>query len=194
MRIILIRHGETEENAAGIIQGHLPGTLSARGREQVRLLGICLRGHSIDHVYSSDLTRARDTAAEIIRHHPSVPVTYLTDLRERYLGSWQGKKGTDVDRSVILASPEIETDEQLAERAEMGVRKIRHDNKDGSVVLVGHGGVNYAIIGAMVGEGRRAQLEFMENAALSVFEPAGSHADTVNVITHNETAHLEEVT
>ena len=40
MRIILVRHGETDENAAGIIQGHLPGTLSVRGREQARLLGL----------------------------------------------------------------------------------------------------------------------------------------------------------
>ena len=192
MRIILVRHGETEENAAGIIQGHLPGTLSARGREQAYLLGVHLRDHEITHVYSSDLTRARDTAAEIIRRHPGVPVTYLTGLRERYLGSWQGKRGTDVDRSIILASPGIETDTEIAERAEAVVRRVQQESEGGSaVVLVAHGGVNYAIIGALVGEERRAQMEFMQNAAISVFESASG--DGVEVISHNEATHLKEI-
>ena len=65
MKLIITRHGETEENKAGIIQGHLPGHLSEAGIEQAKKVAFRLKDEKINFIYSSDLDRAADTAKEI---------------------------------------------------------------------------------------------------------------------------------
>ncbi len=80
MKLIITRHGETEENRTGIVQGHLPGQLSESGIEQAQKLALRLKGEKIDVIYSSDLDRASDTAKEIAKDHPSVPIRFVRDL------------------------------------------------------------------------------------------------------------------
>jgi len=67
VKIILIRHGESEANRQRIIQGHQDSPLSELGMRQAEEMGDFLleNGYSFDSVYSSDLTRAK-TTAEII--------------------------------------------------------------------------------------------------------------------------------
>ena len=97
MRLIITRHGETEENQAGILQGHLPGKLSVLGIEQARKVALRLKDEKIDLIFSSDLARASDTAKEIAKFHPNVPVKFVKDLRERNYGEFQGKKESTFD-------------------------------------------------------------------------------------------------
>ena len=67
MKLIIARHGETEENKKGILQGHLPGKLTELGIEQSKKLALRLKNEKIDAIYSSDLARASNTAKEIIK-------------------------------------------------------------------------------------------------------------------------------
>ena len=90
MKIIVIRHGETEENAKHILMGHRQGTLSRRGRAQAKSLARKLRHMKIDSIFSSDLRRARDTTREIARYH-DVPIFYTKALREQNYGVFQGR-------------------------------------------------------------------------------------------------------
>jgi probable phosphoglycerate mutase len=62
LRLILVRHGETVENASGVVQGQQHGTLSEKGQAQARHIARTLRGEPLDAVYSSDLHRAYETA------------------------------------------------------------------------------------------------------------------------------------
>ena len=62
MKLIIVRHGETIENQAKILQGHLPGTLSNKGIEQAKTIALNLKQEKIAAIYSSDLARAADTA------------------------------------------------------------------------------------------------------------------------------------
>src|SRR3989344_5231524 len=112
MRLILTRHGETIENKMGIIQGHLPGKLSKLGKEQAKKLAKRLKNEKIDFIYSSDLARAADTAKEIAKFHPIIPVEFVEDLRERYLGSFQGTKTNEIhdDKIHLLESTERHED------------------------------------------------------------------------------------
>jgi broad specificity phosphatase PhoE len=89
MKIILTRHGRTVENDAGILQGHLPGTLNDTGKEQARKLAERLSWERIDRAYSSDLARAADTANTIMAFHPDTPLEFTEELREASLGDWQ---------------------------------------------------------------------------------------------------------
>jgi probable phosphoglycerate mutase len=62
---ILIRHGETEWNATGRIQGHHPVSLNERGRQQAQAIAQRLQNDPFDALYSSDLSRATETAQAI---------------------------------------------------------------------------------------------------------------------------------
>jgi len=81
--IYITRHGETEWNVAGRIQGHTDVSLSERGREQARMLARRLASVPIDAVYSSDLLRAAETARVAVGER-EVPVTFTEELREFY--------------------------------------------------------------------------------------------------------------
>lgn len=90
MRIILVRHGETEENVKRLLQGHLNGKLTARGQQQIGLLAERLRGERLAAIYSSDLDRAIRTAQAVNAfHHVEISPTEV--LRERNLGEFEGR-------------------------------------------------------------------------------------------------------
>lgn len=91
MKLIITRHGETEENKSGIFQGHLPGKLSPLGIEQAKKLALRLKDENIDFIYSSDLIRSSDTAKEIAKFYPNTPIKFVKELRETF-GGTSGKK------------------------------------------------------------------------------------------------------
>lgn len=93
----LIRHGETTWNQGSRIQGHADPPLSARGRRQVLALGRRLARERPDRFVTSDLRRARDTAA-LLNRFCRVPLDVLPGLREIHLGAWEGLTPDEVDR------------------------------------------------------------------------------------------------
>ncbi len=99
MKLILVRHGETIENKAGVIQGQNHGRLTPLGLEQAKLVGLRFKGEKIHKIYSSNLARCVQTTREIKRHHPGIPTTYVPELRERDIGSLTGRKKADVNSS-----------------------------------------------------------------------------------------------
>ena len=96
--IILVRHGETIHNVAGIAQGWNDSALSERGEEQVRKLAARIVRMEPTAIYSSTLQRALSTA-QVIAEATSLTVTPLDDLREMNYGSWEGKSFLDVRRN-----------------------------------------------------------------------------------------------
>ena len=89
-RIFLIRHGETEWNASGRLQGTSNVQLSMVGLHQARLLAKHAPFNSADAIYSSDLIRAR-TTAEILAARFKLKVQVLPELRETSFGDWEGQ-------------------------------------------------------------------------------------------------------
>lgn len=94
--LILIRHGETEWNREGRVQGHLDSALTAEGVAQAEACALRLQSESFDHVYASDLVRARRTAG-ILNASPKLPVRYEPALRERCYGIGEGKTYLELD-------------------------------------------------------------------------------------------------
>lgn len=138
MRLILTRHGETEENKKGIHQGHLPGTLSKEGIKQAKLLAKRLKKEKIDVIYSSDLKRAKDTTKEIIKFHKSTPVHYTKHLREGFTGKFQGMYSKDIDWS--NKPKDAETRQDIVDRVKKLLDKVYQKHKNKTVLFVSHGG------------------------------------------------------
>lgn len=121
MLITLVRHGETDWNAAGRIQGHQDIALNATGLAQARALADRLADEPLSEVFCSDLIRTRQTVEPLLALRP-LPVTYDLQWRERHFGALQG-----LSRAQIQA-------EQPQAWALMG-RRDRHADFDGGESL-----------------------------------------------------------
>lgn len=197
MKLIITRHGETEENLAGIIQGHLPGTLSKEGIVQAKKVAQRLKDEKIDYIYSSDLARSSDTAKEIAKFHPKAPLVFVKELRERNLGEFQGKKKSDFGwgakdfKATSLEPKDGETMKDLFNRAEKFLHKLIHLHHKDTVLLVGHNGINKALTAVITG--KKAEeiklIENQENTAISIFEIDESKTHKIHV--YNCIKHLK---
>jgi probable phosphoglycerate mutase len=96
-RIIAIRHGETDWNVGGRIQGGTDIPLNARGRWQAQRLAQALAHERLDAVYSSDLARAFDTADAVAR---PAGLRVIADecLRERRFGCFEGLSFSEIEQ------------------------------------------------------------------------------------------------
>jgi broad specificity phosphatase PhoE len=134
--LLLVRHGETDWNADGRLQGHTDRPLSDFGRRQAQQLAAELEGDELEAIYSSDLARARETA-EIVGERLGLPVELDPDLREKDWGNWEGLTAVERDRVEFVG----ESTEAHQERMLRALRRIaeRHPG-EGRVLVVTHGG------------------------------------------------------
>ena len=98
--IYIIRHGETDWNRAARMQGHADEPLNDLGREQAAQVAAALASYPLDAIYSSDLSRALDTARAIAAQHPQLqhlPVHTSALWRERDYGRFQGMTLPEVE-------------------------------------------------------------------------------------------------
>ncbi len=165
--IVLVRHGETDWNRDGRIQGKTDVPLNDRGREQARALAGELAGSSFDAVYSSDLSRARETA-EILAAAIRLPVVVDPALRELDFGLWEGLTGEEVrerwpemyERWATVgldAHDGGESHEELSARVLGAVRRLAVIHDGGEILLVAHGGPLRALLMAAEGLDYRTQ-------------------------------------
>ncbi len=149
-RFILIRHGETDWNIEGRWQGQADVPLNARGREQAAKLARSLSETSIAAIYSSDLSRARETA-ERLAQVSGLQVCIDPRLREIHQGEWQGQLFTDIQAKyadefhqrkkhpMSMAPPGGETAFQVRERVLGAIQDIGHKHLGRTVAIVSHG-------------------------------------------------------
>jgi len=146
----LVRHGQTDWNLEQRIQGHTDLPLNGTGMAQARDLGESLAGSSFDALFSSDLQRARQTAAALARRfHLSIHLDQR--LRERSLGVWEGLTIPEIKQRypefeenrrrdpLNTAPPGGESLLQLAERVTHAAGDITRQFPSGRVLVVSHG-------------------------------------------------------
>lgn len=140
----VIRHGQTELNVKGLINGHIPDSLTVTGKKQARLASKNLP-ESIGHIYSSPLTRARQTA-DILNNELQVPITYHDELKEVGFGDLEGTpflqeyqmKHTNLDYDW---GPSGENFNEVKERVLRLMTEIRKETSEGQALIVAHGGI-----------------------------------------------------
>jgi 2,3-bisphosphoglycerate-dependent phosphoglycerate mutase len=151
-RLFLVRHGESGWNRERLIQGQSPAApgLTQAGREHAAEAARYLSGSGASLVLSSDLLRARQTAAPIAARL-GAPVRLEPRLRERAFGTAQGRPSDQADLRELGFADELVTDpdaspaggeslRQLHERICGLLGELLTDGPDRRIVLVTHGG------------------------------------------------------
>jgi 2,3-bisphosphoglycerate-dependent phosphoglycerate mutase len=158
LRIYLARHGETDWNAERRLQGDTDTALNSTGRKQAAKLAEWLKGIRFDAVYSSTLSRSRDTA-EIVRGE--IPLKSLAGLNERRIGKFVGKKldrisdpATALEYPKRSRDPDDELDggeslNQFYERVRTTIEFIRSQHSSGAILIVAHAITNQMILRAI---------------------------------------------
>ena len=149
IKLILTRHGETLENRRDMMQGHIPGVLSPQGIEQAYDLAGRLADTPVDHIVSSDLARSFDTA-KIVGDAKKMDVRPEKLLREIDWGENTGGRLSTLDWRAL--PPGSETLLQLMERGGRFIEWIRAEYPGKTVLAVGHGAINRAILAWLEGK------------------------------------------
>ena len=112
VQLHFIRHGQTDYNAEGIIQGQMESCLNEFGKKQAEYLKKNIEINENDLIVSSDLLRCRQTCEILFGSENSDKIHYTQLLRERHMGKYQGLKKNDLS-DVLLNLKHIEKGESL---------------------------------------------------------------------------------
>jgi probable phosphoglycerate mutase len=188
------------------VGGHSDPELAPDGREQAERLAERLAHEKIDAIYVTTLRRTAETAAPLAQRLGLEPVVE-PDLREVYLGEWEGfafrkyvREGHPVALKMFAEKrwdviPGAESNEAFRERVNRGLHRIVANHRGQRVVVVVHGGVIGQLMSIVTGA---ATFDFMgaDNASISqVVAMSANGADTDRFVVRrfNDTAHLDPV-
>lgn len=146
--LVLIRHGQTDWNLAGRIQGRSDIPLNDAGRAQAREAGRRLAAERWDAIVSSPLSRAMETAQIIGAEVGIADVTPIPALMERHYGTAEGMTGAEMD-ALHLEGQEVrgrETRGDVVRRVRPALIELAEVHPAQSILVVSHGGV----IGSLV--------------------------------------------
>lgn len=203
-RLTLIRHGETEWNAASRVQGSVDIPLSERGLQQAEALGAFFAAKpSFDRLYASDLQRAHCTGA-ILAEKTGLPEPKLSPLlREIHCGEWEGltlealrRDHLDLYRNwrdhADVPCPGGESILDVRARVARFFEEERAAlERVDSVAIVAHGLINRLFLSVLVGiDAQESRFFLQDNTAVNVFEWGRKR---VHVRAWNSRPHLEEL-
>ena len=189
MLIYVVRHGETDANAAGILQGWLDVPLNENGIALARSTGAGLKGVRFDGCFSSPLVRALRTAEEILSASGNdCPVQTDPRLREIRLGAWEGRKyrgeECEIDRAEMerffsdplrcAAPPGGETARDVCRRTQEFLSELTARDDGGTYLVTTHGAALRAMLNGLYAD----PSDFWHghapaNCAVSIVEAAG---------------------
>lgn len=201
IKLILVRHGETDWNAAQRFQGHSDVPLNMKGQQQAAAIAQRLAGEEIHTIYTSDLRRAMDSAEAIAEHH-AAEIIAESRLREGDFGQWEGLTYAEIEARdpeavaawhadlLNFAPPDGETPLQMANRIASFLEEIKVRHADETLLLVAHGGSLQILICKLldipIGKFWQFSLSHCSYSSISFFE----HGAIIHVL--NSTSHSEE--
>lgn len=201
-QVYIVRHGETEWNAQGRIQGHSDIPLSDTGRSQAQSAARRLSRVPFSVAYSSDLMRTHETA-QIILGDTGTPLHTTPQLREYNKGVFEGLTVAEYERQypdqfqaslkndLDFAPTGGETIRETSLRMAGFVDEMLQNHLEDTVLVVGHGGSLRSLIVALLALPLEANWKFvMGNCALSLVH---TYPDNAVLHLYNDTAHLDDI-
>ncbi|WP_088103186.1 histidine phosphatase family protein [Halalkalibacter urbisdiaboli] len=204
MNLYLIRHGESMGNKLGKIQGCSEFPLSEAGTLQIEKLGLYFQNVQLDFIYSSDLSRAYDSACAIAKRK-NMTVHKWEKVREVNLGPFQGKTREEIfssypevkEKSILTSGVKgTESTEQLTARCKSIVEQLMLAHRRHHVAIVSHGGlISIFLMYLMFGE-RWEELHRpfqIGNTSITHIEwPSSSNKPLIHYVNRNN--HLDMTT
>jgi alpha-ribazole phosphatase len=201
MKLLLTRHGQTDWNIAGRYQGQSDVPLNQTGCQQAQALAKRLSVEKIDAIYSSDLSRAFDTAQAIANFH-QLHINIDSRWRELSFGNWEGMNYKQMSANspelfqqwmqdfANISTPNGESLKQLADRVKLSFDEIKNKHTDQTVLVVSHSGALQALLSTLLGIDLNRYWQF-KIAQASVSE-LKIYEDSVTLNLLNDTNHLQE--
>ncbi|NGX63132.1 MAG: putative phosphoserine phosphatase 2 [Candidatus Anoxychlamydiales bacterium] len=138
--LYFVRHGQTDYNKQGRVQGHLQIPLNETGRSQAKDLVDQIGTIQFDHCYSSDLIRAKETA-EIILKDLAIEIIEDERLRERNLGKHEGTPIEEYLAYKKIDDTGIEKNSDMSKRIKHFIADISIKHPNATILVVSHGGL-----------------------------------------------------
>jgi broad specificity phosphatase PhoE len=206
-KLYLVRHGQSAGNAEGRFGWHSPTPLSELGLQQAEMTAQALARENINHIYTSDLYRAVQTA-EPLAKLLNLPIIKTSAFRERNVGVLEGKTFDEskaefpkdfyalVNRSVHHTITGGESYRHLLRRATGALREILAVHRGERVAVFSHTGaicfMTLYLIGAIHRKTRYTPWLVTSNCGINRFEFRGR--GNVRVLAVNDTRHLLQIT
>ncbi|TDX52984.1 alpha-ribazole phosphatase [Orenia marismortui] len=199
-KLILIRHGETKWNKAGRFQGNKDIELNSAGRKQAEKLGKGLADEKIDAIYSSNLSRAYETAQILSQEH-GLEVKSYSSLQEINFGVWEGLTFDEImseyedefrnwQSSSSNRPPQGESLEDVRERVVKKIKEIIANHREETIAIVAHGGVNKILLSTFLELPLDKSWRLMQsNTAVNILS---FYEDDIILELLNSTAHLHD--
>jgi broad specificity phosphatase PhoE len=197
--LLIVRHGETEWNAEGRIQGHTDIGLSEKGAEQARSLGQRLADRQIDVAYSSDLKRTSETA-KLALSGRDITLNETPRLREYNKGIFEGMTLSEIQEKFPAEYPKYlekdlsyapeggETTRDVSTRMASIFAEIKANHLDETVLVVSHGGVLRAAMVSLLGMPLEGNWSFVfGNCGLTMVD---TYTDNAVLRLFNDTSHI----
>src|SRR6476469_8947702 len=204
--VLLIRHGQSEGNAARRFGGHTATPLSPRGRRQAQATARALKDEELTAIYTSDLARAVETA-EALATLTGLPINPTSAFRERSVGVMEGLTFEDAaqthpEQYAALLRRDFEhvltggeSYRQLLDRARQKLDDIIEENRGGKIVVFSHTGticiLALHLMGALDAPELKPVWISSANCGITKFELR--HDGFVRVLGVNDTSHLPKI-
>lgn len=197
--LLLVRHGESEGNAARMFTGHSASPLTPRGVEQAEALADALAAPAPTVVYASDLPRAIATATPLATR-AGLPVVSDHRLRERDMGSFVGVRFDVLEaeqpeawrallsRDPVFTPPGGESHQQCAARMSAAIDDILARHATGTIVVVSHGVAIHHALRHLLGASGEGLILASENCGVHRLE--WREFGVLRVAALNDTSHL----
>jgi probable phosphoglycerate mutase len=188
IRLLLVRHGETDWNRQKKFQGQIDVPLNDEGRSQSAKAAAFLRGIPIHRAVTSPMLRPKETAEIILQKHPEVQLELDNELREISHGLWEGKLEEEISQLYpveleqwkrspeLVQMPEGENLQQVWERAIASWDAIVastpvEPDQVTTVLVVAHDAINKAILCHLMGKGSEYFWTFKQgNGSVTVID------------------------
>ena len=198
--ILFVRHGQTDWNVAGRWQGFTDIPLNEVGKRQAELVARRMGGWPIGAIYTSDLSRAAETARTIAAAHDGLDVVVDPAWRERGLGELEGLTKGEIREQyphlslprTFIEAPGGESYVDLQRRVLVAYRRILAEHAGETVVVVSHGGTLRTVISHILELPERIYAPFTLNGNTGISRVTVDEEGHGQLVTLNDTAHLEE--
>lgn len=204
----LVRHGRTEWNEQGLLQGGGNSPLTKQGIESAKLTGKALAKIPFVAAYSSMLQRAIETA-EYILENTNTPLFCHSGLNELFFGSWEGRSVEELSLlpefrqmrkkpgEYLAQSNQGETYDKLAKRVLTTLHDIISKYSSGNILIVSHGHTLRMLLALLSGgtwQNHRKDSQSVLNTSISIvrYEQKGNENGQFFVESVNDVSHLTE--